>query len=373
MIRLKRSVPEIRSILPTSPEERLVDLFKPVLYKGIKGLLVLTDKRVVFAEEKGFISKSYRTVFSVALTDLIQIQKASPQADHVRFGEFEVSSSDISGLVQFHNERVFPQVQMSRGLVKYKDVWVTPEEKFEREQQEKGLVKFRGEWIAPEEKCLREMVETRPVEYEGQGMTLQEKCIRVGGTSKDSAIELDKSREQAQGGFIERPIQSQGQAPLQIWEMDSESRAAILRAVESAEGRYSRAQLISDLSSSFPSWYLERVLDRLIREGRIGVRRGKGLYLPRRSMETRVGALDKGLNRCPLCGDNRSDLLMHLSVTHRIRDLDHLREEMEKKESVLRRREEFNKFVERLKERVSKGEISWNDYRKLVSKWLEER
>lgn len=162
-------ISKIKSGLLTSPNEEVVDIFKPVRYRNLKGILILTDKQVIFAEEKGTIFKSYVSVSSAKLLDLAEIEKL-PRAttSSIRLGQFEVSSPNIEGLVKFYNERIFSQVQRLKGLVEYKGEWMTSEEKFEREQLDKGLVKFKGKWMTPEEKFEKEQKAKGLVKFMGR-------------------------------------------------------------------------------------------------------------------------------------------------------------------------------------------------------------
>ena len=137
---------KIKSLLSLPKNEEVVDIFKPLQYGNIKGVLILADKQLIFVEEIGIISKSFKAVFSVGLPDLAEIRKTSTSgASRIRLSQFEVSSSNSEGLVRFYNDRIWPQVQRSRGLIEYEGKWMSPEEKYEREQSDKGMVKFKGE------------------------------------------------------------------------------------------------------------------------------------------------------------------------------------------------------------------------------------
>jgi len=172
----KGLISKIESVLSLSPDEEVVDVFKPIRHGDVKGILILTNKQVIFVEEMGVVFKSYKAVFFVKLQDLAEIQKLSvTDAESVKLGEFEVSSPNIEGLAKFFNDRIFPQVQRSKGLVEYKGKWMTPEERFEREQSDRGLVKFKGEWMTPEEKFEREQLDKGLVKYKGSWMTPEEK------------------------------------------------------------------------------------------------------------------------------------------------------------------------------------------------------
>jgi len=150
-------ISKIKSVLSLFPNEDVIDVFRPVRYVDIKGILILTNRRAIFVQEAGVISKSYRAAFSVRLEDLAEKQIGLTTGDgSVELGEFKVNSSNIGGLSKFYSDRIFPQAQKSKGLVEYKGDWMTSEKKFEREQLDKGLVKIKGEWITAEEQFRRE-------------------------------------------------------------------------------------------------------------------------------------------------------------------------------------------------------------------------
>ena len=50
-----------------------------------------------------------------------------------------------------HSPPYYANLLERYGLVKYRDEWMTAEEKFERRQRDMGLVKFEGKWMTPEE------------------------------------------------------------------------------------------------------------------------------------------------------------------------------------------------------------------------------
>lgn len=161
---------KIKSALLTSPDEELVDVFKPIQYRNVKGILILTDKQVIFAEEKGIISKSYKPVFSVKLLDLEEIQQLSAtDTQTIKLGDFEVSSSKVEGLLNFYNNYILPMVQMAKGpvQVEYKPRWMTPEE-VEKEMLDRGLVKHKGQWVTPEEKFEEEQKAKGLVKFMGR-------------------------------------------------------------------------------------------------------------------------------------------------------------------------------------------------------------
>ena len=168
-------VTKIQSLL-SLPSEEFIDMFKPVQYGDVKGILILSNKRVIFAKEKGLAFKSYNTIFSVELTTLTDME-VLPQAEvrSIKLGEYVVASQDVGGLLQFYNERIFAQVQTSKGLVEYKGQWMKPEEKFEQEQKDKRLVKYKDKWMTPEEKFKQEQIDRGLVEYKGQWMKPREK------------------------------------------------------------------------------------------------------------------------------------------------------------------------------------------------------
>ena len=75
---------------------------------------------------------------------------------------------------------------------------------------------------------------------------------------------------------------------------------------------------------------------------------------------------------CPLCGRNFHDLLKHLVLAHDIENIDHFKIEIEKVEATKKTQSEFSNYVRELQDQRKKGTISAEDYRILVTKWLNQ-
>ena len=78
------------------------------------------------------------------------------------------------------------------------------------------------------------------------------------------------------------------------------------------------------------------------------------------------------MTKCNICGKEVVDILRHFAIAHRIKSINHLKVEIEKAEKEETRRAEFRKYVEELNERIKRGEISTEDYRRLVTQWFKE-
>ena len=70
-------------------------------------------------------------------------------------------------------------------------------------------------------------------------------------------------------------------------------------------------------------------------------------------------------SKCPICGRYFSDILKHFVLKHDIKDMNQLQQ-------IINKKAEFRAYVEELKQKRKKGEISAEDYRRLVMKWCRE-
>lgn len=75
---------------------------------------------------------------------------------------------------------------------------------------------------------------------------------------------------------------------------------------------------------------------------------------------------------CPLCEKNFENLLGHLIIDHKIMDIIQLKEKIEEKEKMEKKRSEFRKYVDELNKKLRNREISGKDFRELVVKWERE-
>lgn len=77
----------------------------------------------------------------------------------------------------------------------------------------------------------------------------------------------------------------------------------------------------------------------------------------------------EGWRTCEICNRHVKDLLVHLRITHQVRDLDDFAAALEDKVKSLKRKRAFRAYVEELKAKMEKGEISASDYRRLITSW----
>jgi uncharacterized membrane protein len=78
------------------------------------------------------------------------------------------------------------------------------------------------------------------------------------------------------------------------------------------------------------------------------------------------------MTECDICGKEVKDILRHFVIAHGIKSINHLKVEINGAEKEKIKRAEFRKYVEELHEKIKRGEISTEDYRKLVTQWSKE-
>jgi hypothetical protein len=93
------------------------------------------------------------------------------------FGEKHPRHKDVLDVYNYAKEEI---EATAKGLVRYKDSWVTPDRKFDLEQQDKGLVKYKGKWMTPDEKFEQEQIDKGMVKYNGKWVTQDEKWTAEG-------------------------------------------------------------------------------------------------------------------------------------------------------------------------------------------------
>lgn len=131
----------LRSSSLTSEGEEIIDFFKPVKQGVKEGVLVLTDRRLIFAARRGIMHRSFAPVSSVNLDDLkgiepltnAEIEKKTimdkrTNSIMIETGRLFISSPAIEPFVQFYNESIFEMIQQRKGLVKHGEEWINPEE-----------------------------------------------------------------------------------------------------------------------------------------------------------------------------------------------------------------------------------------------------
>lgn len=75
---------------------------------------------------------------------------------------------------------------------------------------------------------------------------------------------------------------------------------------------------------------------------------------------------------CPLCQKKVSDFLKHLRFTHEIEDIEEYETRVNEINKKKTKQREFSNYVEKLKKRKEKGEISPEEYRNLITKWFNQ-
>lgn len=75
---------------------------------------------------------------------------------------------------------------------------------------------------------------------------------------------------------------------------------------------------------------------------------------------------------CPFCEKKYENLLAHFLVVHKIKNMNQLKEEIDKKEKADKKCDEFREYVERLHREIREGKMTTKDYRELIEKWDEE-
>jgi hypothetical protein len=77
------------------------------------------------------------------------------------------------------------------------------------------------------------------------------------------------------------------------------------------------------------------------------------------------------MQKCPLCGKELEAILEHISIHHKIRNLDEVKHVVEEEEIKEAKRKAFKKYSEELNVKLSNKEITPEQYRQLVMKWWE--
>lgn len=72
---------------------------------------------------------------------------------------------------------------------------------------------------------------------------------------------------------------------------------------------------------------------------------------------------------CPICHEEQKDLLRHLVIKHKLKNRSELKDGL--LEGKLR--SEFGKYVDILKEKNEKGEITNSEFRELTIKWWDDK
>ncbi len=77
-------------------------------------------------------------------------------------------------------------------------------------------------------------------------------------------------------------------------------------------------------------------------------------------------------NFCPICEEERSDILGHLSLDHEIGDEATLEKIITKAEEKLKRKQEFTAFINELNQREKEGKINTEQWKAERDRWERE-
>lgn len=76
--------------------------------------------------------------------------------------------------------------------------------------------------------------------------------------------------------------------------------------------------------------------------------------------------------RCPFCKIMIIDILEHIRIAHDIANVEEFNEKMAKLETQRTEQQAYRIYVAELLEKEKKGEISAEDYRRLVTEWIKQ-
>lgn len=74
---------------------------------------------------------------------------------------------------------------------------------------------------------------------------------------------------------------------------------------------------------------------------------------------------------CPICGKDVVGFLKHIRFSHKISNEKQFQTEIEKIQKKKKLQIEFSKLVEDLQNRKKLGEITSEEYRQLITKWVQ--
>ena len=75
---------------------------------------------------------------------------------------------------------------------------------------------------------------------------------------------------------------------------------------------------------------------------------------------------------CPICHLKLGDMLRHLRIQHDIENTEQLAQQVNQVARKKRRQEAFAEYVEELKKKIQSDEITYEEYRRLITKWSKE-
>jgi len=80
----------------------------------------------------------------------------------------------------------------------------------------------------------------------------------------------------------------------------------------------------------------------------------------------------KEKKECAICGKLVSDFLGHLSISHNIKNKEEFEQKIKAIENDKHKQKEFSAYVDKLKSMLATGDISYEEYRELITKWSKE-
>lgn len=83
----------------------------------------------------------------------------------------------------------------AKGMVRYKNKWVSPDEKFRLEQQDKGLVGYRGQWLTKDQAFAASQRDKGLVLHDGRWMTPDELKVAQGFVRFEGAWVMPEERD----------------------------------------------------------------------------------------------------------------------------------------------------------------------------------
>lgn len=77
--------------------------------------------------------------------------------------------------------------------------------------------------------------------------------------------------------------------------------------------------------------------------------------------------------KCPYCESEYKHIINHISIVHDITNMDRVAVQVSLMEEEDIKRENFKEFVKEINTKLSKGEITGEDYRKEVKIWNDQK
>ena len=75
---------------------------------------------------------------------------------------------------------------------------------------------------------------------------------------------------------------------------------------------------------------------------------------------------------CPLCNVTIVDILEHIRIAHDIGSMEEFNEKMAELETQKAKQQAYLNYVQELREKEKKGEISAEDYRRSLTEWIKQ-